>query len=318
MKMIVKISNKGYKVKPNKDDMISITWNIKQSRGVEVTIPSLAHYIEKGHSVILADFKERGNINKDNIQSIELLALDIDDCGVNMLDMKAIIFKKLGITPVIEYRTFSDVDLTKFRLIYKLENPINHEVYEKLYKAIKWKLGKYIDNQTSNANRIWAGTNKSVQVNSESKDISIKLILDLIKNNEKAERRRKVQITREITQGSNETGGKYIKSEYKREIKEMLKENINLKDYIQKHFGGNFDSRGKSTCCLPTHTGDGSGKNLSIKGKMYTCFSCCGSGDLFTIAELVYNTNDFSLLCFNIAEEYGIKIDDDMLGNLKK
>lgn len=325
--MIVKVSNKGYKVKPDTKMMAwEVTPSLKNSKGVNITIPSLANYIEKGFSVVLAEFNEVGNIDKSNIKQIELIAMDIDskENPINMLDMKSLVFNKIGIIPCIEYRTFSDTNFTKFRLIYKLEQPITYEVYEELYKALKWKLGKYIDTQTSNPNRIWAGTNKTVQINYDSVDFGFSKIVKLINSYRKAEERKKekkkVEFKKATIGNNSDLHGKYIRKEYKQEVSDMLREYIELKEYIEKHFGGDFKptSKGyKSRCCLPHHTGDRSGENLTITGKTYRCWSCCGGGDLYSVARMVCNTEDFSLLSFELAKEYNVVIDEKMLGVLR-
>lgn len=321
--MIIKVSNKGYKVKPTKEQMAwEVVPTLKNNKGSNVVIPMLASLLEKGHSVILAEFKEIGNIDKKNIEKIELLALDVDskETPITLHEMKALVFNKIGVLPCIEYRTFSDVNYTKFRLIYKFEEPITSEVYEELYKALKWKLGKYIDQQTGNPNRIWAGTNKPVQVNYDSVDFNFASIVKLITNYRKSLERKKVEVKKAIKGNNSNLNGKYIKKEYKKELCEMLKEEVDLKEFIEKHLGGDWKQRGDSwisKCVFPSHTGDRDSSSLSVKGKIYNCFSHCGTGDLFTAAEEIYRTKDFSLLVFNVANEYNIRINEEMLGDLK-
>ena len=99
--------------------------------------------------------------------------IDVDgkENKINMFEMQGLIYKKIGIMPIISYPTFSDTDLTRFRLIYRFENAVDVETFRLFYEAIAWKFKKYIDQATKNANRIWAGTNKSV--NYFPKDIPI-------------------------------------------------------------------------------------------------------------------------------------------------
>lgn len=321
--MKIKISNRGYETKPSGEEIGKITNEMKYSNHVEVGFEQLRKYLSLGYSVLLAEFKEKGNIKLENIEQIECLALDIDskDNPITLLDMESLVYKKLGIMPIIKYRTFSDTDFTRFRLIYKFEEPIDAESYKLLYSAIRWKLGKYIDNQTVNPNRIWAGTNKEVDLNDLYIEFKINDMIKLINNYLKAEKRKKKSkpVNKAMIDSSQKLEG-FIKTQHKQGVKELLKSNIDLKEYIEKHFGGSWKKKGDSwisKCCLPHHAGDRSGESLSIKGEMYNCFSHCGGGDLFTIAATVYNTSDFSEIVFNLAKEYSIHIDKEYIGGFK-
>lgn len=321
--MKIKISNKGYETKPSGEEIGKITNEMKYSNHVEVGFEQLRKYLSLGYSVLLAEFKEKGNIKLENIEQIECLALDIDskDNPITLLDMESLVYKKIGIMPIIKYRTFSDTDFTRFRLIYKFEEPIDAESYKLLYSAIRWKLGKYIDNQTVNPNRIWAGTNKEVDLNDLYIEFKTNDMIKLINNYLKAEKRKKKSkpVNKAIIDKSQKLEG-FIKTQHKQEVKELLKGNIDLKEYIEKHFGGSWKKKGDSwisKCCLPHHAGDRSGESLSIKGEMYNCFSHCGGGDLFTVATMVYNTSDFSEIVFNLAKEYSIHIDKEYIGGFK-
>lgn len=321
--MKIKISNKGYAVKPSGEEIGKITNEMKFNNHVELNFEQLRRYLSKGYSVLLAQFKEKGSIKLENIEQIECLALDIDskENPITLMEMESLVYKKIGILPIIKYRTFSDVDFTRFRLIYKFEEAIDAESYQLLYKAIRWKLGKFIDNQTINPNRIWAGTNKEVALNDLYIEFKTSEMIKLINNYMKAEKRKKqnVKVNKAII-GSNQNLEGFIKTQYKQEVKELLKSNIDLKEYIERHYGGYWKRKGDSwvsKCCLPHHAGDRSGESLSIKGDMYNCFSHCGGGDLFTVAKMVYNTNDFSEIVFNLAKEYSIYINDEYIGGFR-
>lgn len=163
-KFRIKISKKAYKKKPDADDIKEITWHMKNSECKSVNYKELAIILEQGYSVLLADFKELGNIKEDNIQSLSCIALDIDskENKITMFEMISKINSALSFYPILSYCTFSDKEFTKFRLIYRLENAVDVEIYRRLYLALQWKFKKYLDPATKNANRIWAGTNKSV------------------------------------------------------------------------------------------------------------------------------------------------------------
>ena len=182
--MRIKASKDSYKTKPSVDDMKKICWCMKNNDCIEVDFIKLKELIEVGHSVLLADFNEVGSIKEDNINSLSCLALDIDskENPIQLKDMIELVKNKFDITPKIYYCTFSDENEFKFRLIYRLQEPVDVETYKILYKAMAWKLGKYIDNQTVNPNRIWAGTNKKVILNEDDEPITFEIIVKLVKS----------------------------------------------------------------------------------------------------------------------------------------
>lgn len=321
----IRISEKGYLTKPTAEDIKKITWGFKNSNCVEVSYEQLLNYISKGHSVLLADFQSNCNsIKEDFINSISCIALDIDskENKINMTKMVDKIEKKFGITPILSYRTFSDIDNTKFRLIYRLDGAVDVEVYKKLYKALQWKF-KELDQQTCNANRIWAGTNKGVMYNPNNTPISFQLMVKLInaydsKIKREEEKVRKNRVILSGNCGKIEFNNKvYIKPQFKQEVLEYLIQNIDLKEYIQKHFGGYFkrDNNNWVGACV-LHGGDNK-HALVISDRIYTCFTRCGTGNIITVAKLVYKDSNFSNVALELAKEYGLGIPREYITEVK-
>lgn len=315
--MKIKVSEKAYKTKPSTNDLKEITCHFhKDISTKELNYKQMSELIRSGHSCIFAEFKRgSNNIKSKNITSIDCIALDIDskENPITMYEMIAIIYKKIGAYPTINYRTFSDVNYTRFRLIYALEFPIDIEVYKQFYKALQWKF-KQLDQQTGNTNRIWAGTNKKVEYNPGANEITFANMLKLLSAYDSAMKRKekktikiKVNEYKEINQEC------YIHSDYKEEVINMLIKNINLVDFITKEFGGSFKRNGDSfigKCCL--HDGDNP-TALKISKDIYTCFTKCGTGNIITVARKSWNIDNFSEIALKLAKMYNLEIQEKYL-----
>lgn len=317
-KFRIKISKKAYKQKPDADDIKEITWHMKNSECKSVNYKELSIILEQGHSVLLADFKEIGNIKGDNIQSISCIALDIDskENKITMFEMISKINSALGFYPILSYCTFSDKEFTKFRLIYRLENAVDSETYRILYLALQWKFKKYLDPATKDANRIWAGTNKSVLYNSNDIPITFKDIIKLIKAYEASVKRKEVKainIQKQRYEKREFKNDMYIKPEHKEEVINLLINNIDLREFIPKHLGGRFKSiNEKITGACVFHGGDNE-TALVIDKDRYTCFTHCGCGNIITAARKIYNIENFSEVAFKLMNEYGLSIPDSYI-----
>ena len=316
-KFKIKISKKGYKEKPKAEDIKEITWSMKNNECKSVNYKELADIISKGHSVLLADFKEVGNIKEDNIVSLSCIALDIDskENKITMYEMISKINHVYGIYPIIYYCTFSDADTTKFRLIYRLENKIDVETYRALYLAFQWKFEKYLDQATKNANRIWAGTNKNVFYNKNDKPITFDILVKMIKTHAASIARVKAKEQAKMSskyircnRNVNFENEEYIKPEYKKKVLDYLINEIDIREFIPKHLGGRFKKHNEKligACVL--HGGDNESA-LVIDEKMYTCFTHCGSGNIITAARKIYNIDNFSQVAFKLLEEFNLSI----------
>lgn len=317
MKLYIKYSKKAFKEKPTVTDMYKITYDLKSCDSTIISYKDLKSIIEEGHSILLAKFK-RGSksIMEDDIEYINCIALDIDSKinKISLFEMQTLVYKKIGIMPIISYPTFSDTDLTKFRLIYRFENPVDVETFRLFYEAISWKFKKYIDLATKNANRIWAGTNKPVNYFEKDLPITLPIILKLINAYSKAQKKNETKVIAAKKISYEEFKDcDYIKTEYKEEVIRLIIDNIRLIDFITDKFGGNFkqiSNRYVGKCCL--HGGDN--KNaLVITGKTYRCYTHCGTGNVFTLAKQVYGITNFSQLAFRLSEEYGIAIPEEYI-----
>lgn len=322
-KFRIKISRKAYKEKPDADDIKEITWHMKNSECKSVNYKKLAIILEQGHSVLLADFKELGNIKEDNINSISCIALDIDskENKITIFEMISKINSVLGFYPILSYCTFSDKEFTKFRLIYRLENAVDVETYRLLYLAFQWKFNKYLDHATKNANRIWAGTNKSVLYNANDIPITFKDIIKLIKAYEcsiKRKEEKEIKIQKQKYNKLEFENDMYIKPEHKEEVMNLLINNIDLREFITKHLGGRFKSNNeKITGACVFHGGDNE-TALVIDKDRYTCFTHCGCGNIITAARRIYKIENFSEVAFKLIEEYGLSIPDSYIRRSNK
>lgn len=309
----IKISEKGYKVKPDNDEIKKITWQMKNNQCRSVTYKELKEILSQGHSVLLAEFNDVGNIREDNIKSISCIALDVDSKvnKINIYEMISRVNTTFNIYPVISYCTFSDTDNTRFRLIYRLENRIDVETYRVLYSAFQWKFKKYIDMATKNANRIWAGTNKNVIYVENDIPISFAKLVRIIKAYNSSVKRRNKKVNKEKFKSYKKidySNAKYIKPEYKKEVLDYLIENIDLRELIPKYYGGRFKVNGErltGTCVL--HGGDNESALLIDKDR-YTCFTHCGCGNVITIGRKIYNTDNFSDVAFKLLEDNNLNI----------
>lgn len=320
--MRIKISSKGYKEKPGADEIKKITWQMKNSECKSVSFQSLSKYIANGHSVLLAEFKELGNINEDNIISLSCIALDIDskENEITMYEMISKINNLLNVYPVISYCTFSDKNYTKFRLIYELEHKVDVETYRMLYLALQWKFKKYLDPATKNANRIWAGTNKSVHFNEQAQPISFRTMIKLIKAYDSSVKRKANKEAKALKQkynnqniSNNFSNTSYIKPEYKKDVLNLLIDNIDLREFIPKHLGGSYKRNGEAlTGACVLHGGDNE-TALVINKNRYTCFTHCGCGNIITAARKIYNIENFSEVAFKLLDEHNLNIPESYI-----
>lgn len=334
--MKVKLSRTCFRKKPTGEDYKKLMAELKYNNSEEVTLMQLATYLEYGRACVLAEFKKDcKSVNEQDITSIQLIALDIDskEHKITLDEFKYMLYKDLGIFPAIEYCTFSDVDRTKFRLIYAFETPIDSETYKMFYGYMSWKYKKYIDSQTKNPNRMWQGTNKEVVVTSNFVPVSTKLLMSCIKEYQRKIQRDKAKKERELrkkfqnckSESSGDYDGEmYIASEYKKDVQEILYESISLKEYFEKHFGVRFEVKGNylHSCC-PLHDGGGDNKTAlhvtDTTGRhFYHCHTHGCKGNLITLARVVQGEDNFSAVALKLANEYNILIPSHMIRGGRK
>lgn len=317
-KITIRKTSKGYDHKPTKNEMRIVMHEMKQVKSdIAITYEQLAILVKNGYSVLLAEFKKNNGVEIDNIKLLDCIALDIDskENKITMKEMIKILKEDLKISPVIAYRTFSDTDNTKFRLIYKFESSVDYETYTTFYKGLQLKYKKYLDQQTKNPNRVWAGTNKEVYYNKNDMPINFGLLVNIInwydKKKAKEEKERKIEVKKGFTKYE---GKDYIRPEHKKDVLELLINNISLKEFLETKMGARFRKENGSyvgRCVI--HGGDNTSA-LVVTGKIWTCFTQCNkTGNLITVAKKYYNTNNFSEVAFSLARDYNILIDENFI-----
>ena len=125
---------------------------------------------------------------------------------------------------------------------------------------------------------------------------------------DRAKAKEKVKILNKNSKNINFENDEYIKPEYKKEVMEFLINNIDIREFIQKHLGGRFkNNNGRLTGSCVLHGGDNESA-LVLNEKMYTCFTHCGSGNIITAARKIYNIENFSQVAFELLKEFNLSI----------
>ena len=320
--MYLKITKTAYREKPT--NWGEVTQELKEAETLQMDFETLAKYIKKGHSFILANFdKDAKDIRQELIKDVPAIALDIDskEKPIQLNQLVMMIKDRFNIIPTIAYTTFNDIDGTRFRLIYAFDSPISIEEYKLVYKGLLTLYGDYLDHQTTNCNRAWAGTNKRVLYSNKGTYINQQIrneVISLIQTKPKKEFIKKVYNCRKV---SNSLLDKFfIKKEYKDYIMQLLVDSIPLEEFISEKFGGEFKRYGSRLMgACPIHGGDNkTALSIYTDTNSYTCFTRCGTGNIVTLAYLYYNTNDFSYVALSLMNEYKIDIPDDAIGIKKE
>lgn len=316
----IKYTDTYNKVKPNFGIESKL---LKENEARDITYKELSKVIARGGTFISAEYEDpKGDYNKENIKCIPMLALDIDynpqkeaegKQRITMQEFTQLLSNELGITPVISYPTFSDIDNTSFRVIYKFETALSGNKFEEVYKCIINKYPQYLDPATKNSNRLWAGTKHKVIYNDLSRPITEEVLKDLERYKPVIEPKIKeykprIQHTPPTTNTIYDNF--YIKEEYKKTISDMLIQHIQLDEYIKNKFGGAFTQKGdKLFGACPIHGGScPTSLVVYLDTNSAYCWSEQQYHGIIDVASRVYNTNDFSYIAFMLCEEYGIEI----------
>lgn len=317
-KIKIRCSQRAYKHKPTKEEMRLIMWQMaRKSFTKEVNYKQLAWLIKQGHSTLLAEYDDVDGVGEKNIKMLNCIALDVDskENKITMKEMVQLLDEDLKIKPVVAYRTFSDTDNTKFRLIYRFESPVDVETYRNFYMALQLKYNKYLDQQTKNANRVWAGTDKQVFYNGADKVITFSLLLKMINWYEKKVKKQKEVKKIEVKKGYVDFDNKdYIRPEYKKDVVQLLISNIDLKDFLENKMGARLKpERDSFVGCCPIHKGDND-HAFVVTNNIWTCFTRCNkTGNLLTVAKEFYKINNFSHIAFSLARDYNINIPEKFI-----
>lgn len=334
--MRVKISNKGFKEKPVNYYGI-LTNEFKNKSPVDIEPKKLIELISKGHSFILANFKDGAKgIADDDVKDMSYICLDIDwkydepkegKIAINRKDFINLVYDFYGIKPIIDYLTFSArKEELNFRVIYKFESPVSIKEYKLIYEAFNDVFEVYLDTVTTDVCRRWNGTKFKANYNSEGETL---VITNDLKNNiiaklraakekelqEQQQRKKNFkhkQIER-IDFNNRILNELRIKSDYsiRCEIANIINTEINILDFIKDKFGGSFKYNGKHLQgACPIHGGKNP-KALTIYEETNSCCcrtKCNKSMYVINLGYIAYKTNDFSSLVFALMQDYNIEI----------
>ena len=308
---LIKRDTISYKFKPSKEEIGKIQNRLKTVAPVEATLETLKETIERGSSFILAEFKE-GTISTkvEDVLCTDMVALDIDNKDGNVIypiDKQTLlepfiklIHEEYGAMPLLSYYSFShNEECNKFRLIYKLDKDLNPEQYKKFYNSLILFLNKDkpVIDTTSNINRLWHGTNSKVTTYDPIPFNTGDIISRLPKVNNRKKRYFDIEPPYDFKDF-------IILNNYKEEICNIILEQIDIKDFILTHFGGEY--RNNRGCC-PIHRGDNK-TAFVIYDNTCHCFTRCGTYNVISLAKEYYHINDFDEIALRLIREYDLSI----------
>lgn len=325
----IKFTNRGNKTKPNFGIESKI---LKQVKPITTTYKQLSNIIARGSTFLAGEFKEGhiGSYDKEDIINVPMLALDVDGVGIKLNELQTMIATDFGITPIITYRTFSDTDNTRFRLIYRFTTPISGTKFEGLYECLLNKYSEYLDEKTKNSNRLWAGTCHGVTYNGNDYPITEEVIskFEEYKPVQQVLTPSKVDTpskTKEAYKPPKNVEGEYleyrIKEGYENNVTDLIINSVPIYDFVMQKYGGSYKQTGnKIFGACPLHGGTNKTSFcIYTDDKTYRCFSDCEeTGNVYTIAKKYYDTNDLSYIAFKMEEEFNFRIPIYMIKELPK
>ena len=211
-------------------------------------------------------------------------------------------------TPILSYYTFSSSNETpKFRIIYQLDKFVTPDEFKKIYNVLILTINKdheVIDVQASNINRLWSGTNKELQVY----DNVIPFNTDQVTSRlpKLPEKKKAPKIDKDTS--SFKYGNYYIKD--KEAILHQLIEEIDIKDYLETHFG----ARIKNNRCNCVIHGGTNKSALAVYENTVHCFTHCGTMNIISLARKYYGINDFNEVALRLIQEHNIMINENSIG----
>lgn len=313
----INIDSQGFAQKPrDAKDLNFITGRIRAKAPTEVSLGELCEYIAKGHTFISGCVVDPTlkKLSASNTKNYAFFGLDIDNKGFQITPKQMIeeVKAKLGedVVPTIYYETFtSTAENKRFRLLYFFEKPIQtHQEFKAMYNRLKILFPECIDQSTSNANRLWFGTNKanSVRINRDFKLLGD----DFFKRLEK--------IVPLDTGGgiARKEGVKYLNCELKKpiqvyervwfhsdeknvyELAEYVRTNISIVDYVELMGADLKDCGDYYNCSCPFHRGDNETAFVIYKATNSAfCFSKqCVAGDVINLCKIFENKTYFEAI----------------------
>ena len=300
-----------YTIKPASTDIAGIQIRLKNMDQVEFSLEELIKTIEQGSSFYLCEFKENKSVAISNVLGTSMLAVDIDNKEhiTTLEEVLELIRTNFNSTPMLSYHTFSSSkDIPKFRIIYKLNRFVVPEEFKKVYNMLILTINKeyeVIDNQASNINRLWAGSNKKVIVYDNQTPLNADEIISRIP---KAPERKKAPKIIDNPSNYKHSDKFYLKNH--RLVAQQLIDEIDIRDFLETHWGVRIE---KNRCCCPIHGSDNK-TSLAIYDTTVHCYTSCGTMNIINLAREYWKIHDFEEIAFRLIEEYDLDINENLLG----
>lgn len=335
--MKVRVSDCKFKRKPDQKGYYKLVASLKKhGADKNLSCSQLAYVISEGQPVILAEYEEtpeaKISINRNFIKSIQLMTLDVEtekdlhNIPFPIEKVEQIVYELYGIKPIMVYKTFSHTEADpRARLIYYIHRPVDVEEYQSMVTAIlhQEELMGRLDKQCKNANRIWQGTDKGVEIRKDYIPVDEVLIEKL--KTEYSEKIRPILRNRVIPFGgqtsslSNMVDKVRIRPQYKNEVREFINNSIDITDYLTRYFGLEPLRSSRHTdvvnCRCPIHGGNNE-KGFAIYKNTNTCYcygNCEKKFDIMQLAYLHYNEYNFNKVAVSVLEDYNLNIRDEWL-----
>ena len=317
VKITINIDSQGFKQKPSDEkDLNYITGRIRAKAPTEVTLQQLCKYIGQGHTFISGCVIDTTikKLNASNTQNYAFFGLDIDNKGFQVTPTQMIdeVKAKLGadVEPTIYYETFTSTsDHKRFRLLYFFEKPIaTHQEFKAMYNRLKILFPNCIDQATSNANRLWFGTNKphTVRINPNFKPLGedfFKRLEEVIPLDKKGGIARKESINYakcDLEHVDDVYRYVWFKNDDETiyELAEYIKDNIPIDHYVEMMGADLTDHGDYYNCACPFHQGDNPTAFVIYKASNSAfCFSKqCVAGDVINLCKVFENKTYFEAI----------------------
>lgn len=311
---VTKVTNKGINI----TEPMEVTSRIRAIEPKEMTLQQFSKEIEQGKTYISGCIRDKSikKLSADNTENFAFFGLDIDNIEnqITIKDMIDKVFSTLQIYPSIAYETFSsNEEHLKFRLLYFFDEPIKeHSKFKDMYDKLKVIYPDCIDKSTSNANRLWYGTDKKVTIFDDIESVNFNTLMDKLN-----------YLVPDIPQIStkktlNSKATKIYDSNLrfnKSKSKELAKFIINSIDIVEfvRDFGGNVEEhRDYANCSCPFHSCSGKNKTTLRIYKNSNSLYCwsredCVRGDIIS-SVMIYKSLDFFNACRFLVDAYGLEV----------
>ena len=318
VKVTINIDSQGFYQKPKEaKDLNFISGRIRAKAPIEVTLEQLCNYIGQGCTFISGCIIDSTikRLSADNTHNYAFFGLDIDNKGHQITPQKMIdeVKRKLGedVEPTIYYETFTSTpEHKRFRLLYFFEKPIsNHQDFKTMYNRLKILFPNCIDQATSNANRLWFGTNKpqTVRINPNFKLLGeeffehLKEVVPLDKKGGGIARKSDISYAKcDLTNVDDVYKYVWFKSDEKSvyELAEYVKDNVPIEQYVELMGADLVDHSDYYNCACPFHGGDNPTAFVIYKATNSAfCFSQqCVAGDVINLCKVFENKTYFEAI----------------------